>query len=79
MVERISRKVKEFKKPLLNLTVDEHTGEAGFITRLEAFVDMLYRKKRASIINKLDMPARQLISTEFQPDYDYLNTELRNK
>ena len=27
--------------PFLNLTVDEHTGEAGVITRLEAFVDMI--------------------------------------
>ena len=55
MIERISRKIKSFNKPLLNLTVDEHTGEAGFITRLEAFVDMLYRKKRASILNKISI------------------------
>ncbi|MDT3700345.1 MAG: acyl-CoA dehydratase activase-related protein [Thermincola sp.] len=27
--------------PFLNLTVDEHTGEAGVITRLEAFIDMI--------------------------------------
>ncbi len=46
MIERITRRSKQFNKPLLNLTIDEHTGEAGFITRLEAFVDMLYRKKR---------------------------------
>lgn len=46
MVERISRFAKKFQKPLLSLTVDEHTGEAGFITRLEAFCDMLTRKKR---------------------------------
>ena len=50
MIERITRKSKQFKKPLLNLTIDEHTGEAGFITRLEAFVDMLYRKKRSQNI-----------------------------
>ncbi len=55
MIERISRHIKYFKKPLLNLTVDEHTGEAGFITRLEAFVDMLYRKKRANILNKISI------------------------
>lgn len=47
MIERITRQSKHFSKPLLNLTIDEHTGEAGFITRLEAFVDMLYRKKRS--------------------------------
>ena len=27
--------------PLMVLTIDEHTGEAGFDTRLEAFLDML--------------------------------------
>ena len=61
MVERITRKAKEAGKPLLSLTIDEHTGEAGFITRLEAFIDMLYRKKRSKIINKISMP-----------EYDYV-------
>ena len=45
MIEKIVRRAKEFSKPILCLTIDEHTGEAGFVTRLEAFVDMLYRKK----------------------------------
>lgn len=48
MIEKIVRKAKEFSKPILTLTIDEHTGEAGFVTRLEAFVDMLYRKKRTT-------------------------------
>lgn len=61
MLERITRKSKQFNKPLLNLTIDEHTGEAGFITRLEAFVDMLYRKKRAKIINKINMDEAEYI------------------
>ena len=39
--------------PLLNLTIDEHTGEAGFVTRLEAFVDMLFRKQRATEMQKV--------------------------
>ena len=55
MIERITRKAKQFGKPLLNLTIDEQTGEAGFVTRLEAFVDMLFRKKRASIVNKINI------------------------
>lgn len=55
MIERIQRFARKFNKPFLNLSVDEHTGEAGFITRLEAFTDMLYRKKRANIINKIDI------------------------
>ncbi|MCL6635531.1 MAG: CoA protein activase, partial [Peptococcaceae bacterium] len=33
--------------PVLTLIVDEHTGEAGMITRLEAFTDLLARKKEA--------------------------------
>lgn len=55
MLERINRKSKEFGKPILNLTIDEHTGEAGFITRLEAFVDMLFRKKRANILSNIEI------------------------
>ncbi len=31
--------------PMLTMIIDEHTGEGGFITRIEAFVDMLWRKK----------------------------------
>ncbi|MBC7326749.1 hypothetical protein H5T87_01370 [bacterium] len=31
--------------PLMVITLDEHTGEAGLQTRLEAFVDMLKRRK----------------------------------
>lgn len=46
MVDRIIRNAKKFDKPVLGLTLDEHTGEAGFVTRIEAFTDMLIRKKR---------------------------------
>ncbi len=53
MIERITRFAKRHNKPLLNLTVDEHTGEAGFITRLEAFTDMLLRRKRQKVIKSL--------------------------
>ncbi len=52
MLEDIKRKAKNYKKPLLNLTIDEHTGEAGFVTRIEAFCDMLYRNKRAKILRQ---------------------------
>lgn len=48
MIEDINRKSRKFNKPILNLTIDEHTGEAGFVTRIEAFCDMLLRKKRAN-------------------------------
>jgi predicted nucleotide-binding protein (sugar kinase/HSP70/actin superfamily) len=30
---------------MLTLIMDEHTGEGGFLTRIEAFVDMLRRRK----------------------------------
>lgn len=40
--EFISRHLKQERDvPFMVLTVDEHTGEAGFDTRLEAFLDML--------------------------------------
>ncbi len=35
----------DFGIPVMTLIVDEHTGEAGVMTRLEAFVDLLARKK----------------------------------
>ena len=31
--------------PIITMTIDEHTGEAGFNTRLEAFMDMLYWRR----------------------------------
>jgi predicted nucleotide-binding protein (sugar kinase/HSP70/actin superfamily) len=34
--------------PMLTLVIDEHTGEAGLITRIEAFTDMLRRKRTVS-------------------------------
>jgi len=54
MIERITRFAKRHNKPLLNLTIDEHTGEAGFVTRLEAFTDMLFRKKRTVLVESLN-------------------------
>lgn len=71
MIERITRRAKQFNKPLLNLTIDEQTGEAGFITRIEAFVDMLYRKKRASIINKVNISS----SGEYIPNTNFIETK----
>lgn len=71
MIERITRQAKRFNKPLLNLTIDEQTGEAGFITRLEAFVDMLFRKKRASIINKIEISEEN----PYIPNTNYIETK----
>ena len=54
MVDEISYHCKEHGMPLIHLTIDEHTGEAGFITRIEAFIDMLLRRKRNLIVKKSD-------------------------
>lgn len=62
MIERIQRYAKKFNKPCLHLSLDEHTGEAGFVTRIEAFTDMLFRKKRAKIINKINISEEQNIT-----------------
>lgn len=37
---------KDGRIPILSLIVDEHAGETGFQTRLEAFVDLLQRRMR---------------------------------
>lgn len=62
MLERISRFARKANKPVLHLSIDEQTGEAGFVTRLEAFVDMLYRKKRSTIINKIGLKEEEKYS-----------------
>ncbi|MEI7474203.1 MAG: acyl-CoA dehydratase activase-related protein [bacterium] len=71
MVERMTRYAKRLKKPLLNLTIDEHTGEAGFVTRIEAFTDMLHRKKRSTIVEKLDkIMDLNVHGNEFSENYE---------
>lgn len=37
---------EDCKIPILTLIMDEQSGKAGYITRLEAFVDLMRRKKR---------------------------------
>lgn len=41
VTEFIERYIQRFRIPFLKLTIDEHTGEAGFNTRLEAFADTI--------------------------------------
>lgn len=50
IIELIKDKIGSF--PLLTLKIDEHTGEAGIDTRIEAFTDMLERR----IHNESDIP-----------------------
>lgn len=45
MVDAIQRASKrQASRPVLSIVIDEHTAEAGLVTRLEAFVDMLRRR-----------------------------------
>lgn len=41
---------KDIDFPILTLIVDEMTGEAGFITRLEAFIDLIAKRKEKQLI-----------------------------
>lgn len=59
MIERIQRFARKTSKPMLVLSIDEQTGEAGFVTRIEAFIDMLYRKKRSKIISKINIKEKE--------------------
>ena len=74
MLEDIKRKAKNFQKPLLHLSIDEHTGEAGFVTRLEAFCDMLFRNKRAKITRNIEQNINEDTKT-----FDSLNDILTLK
>ncbi|MHB1652240.1 MAG: acyl-CoA dehydratase activase-related protein [Desulfitobacteriaceae bacterium] len=40
---------EDYRIPVMTLTLDEHTGRAGVQTRLEAFVDLLERRKRGTV------------------------------
>lgn len=44
------------KVPMMTLIMDEHTGEGGFLTRIEAFVDMLRWKK-----DRVELPDLEVI------------------
>ncbi|MBI4302663.1 MAG: hypothetical protein HY664_08660 [Chloroflexi bacterium] len=45
LLQRQARKVPT--KAYMSLTIDEHTAEAGLVTRLEAYVDMIRRRKNS--------------------------------
>ena len=48
--ELIKKEAKAIGLPLLQLDLDEHSGEAGLVTRIEAFIDLLQRKRRLSCV-----------------------------
>jgi predicted nucleotide-binding protein (sugar kinase/HSP70/actin superfamily) len=49
LLDVVQRATREAGRPFMSLILDEHTGEAGLVTRLEAFVDMLARWKRRTL------------------------------
>jgi predicted nucleotide-binding protein (sugar kinase/HSP70/actin superfamily) len=50
MVDKlIELEARKNKMPFITITIDEHTGEAGMSTRLEAFVDMLKQRKDGTV------------------------------
>ena len=42
----------EYNIPIMPIVLDEHSGEAGLQTRVEAFVDMITRKKRHAVARR---------------------------
>ncbi len=50
MMDMVRRQAARLRTtPFMSLTLEEHTAEAGIVTRLEAFLDMIYRKKRKTV------------------------------
>lgn len=43
--EILEKRQKQYKVPILYLNLDEHAGESGFNTRIEAFLDVLEGRK----------------------------------
>lgn len=43
---------RDFNIPIMTLIIDEMTGEAGYQTRLEAFIDVLYKRRENRNIEK---------------------------
>ena len=46
MMSLVQRQAHSANIPFMSLTVEEHTAEAGVVTRIEAFLDMIHRAKR---------------------------------
>lgn len=49
----LEHELKKFSSvPMMSLVIDEHSGEAGLVTRVEAFLDMLKRKKLLPVTSR---------------------------
>jgi predicted nucleotide-binding protein (sugar kinase/HSP70/actin superfamily) len=49
MVSVVRHRARELDVPFLSLSLDEHASEVGIVTRLEAFLDMIRRRKRSCV------------------------------
>lgn len=49
--------------PILPLILDEQTGRAGYITRIEAFVDLMRRRKRKQKLTKSENKEKETSNT----------------
>ena len=50
MMDVVHRQTNMLKStPFMSLALEEHTSEAGMVTRLEAFLDMIERRKRSKV------------------------------
>lgn len=59
--ELITRDSKKLSIPYISLVLDEHSGQTGVITRIEAFVDMIIRKKRGLKIKKKQIKEQKIL------------------
>ncbi|MFX1295794.1 MAG: acyl-CoA dehydratase activase-related protein [Promethearchaeota archaeon] len=64
--ELITRDSNQLNIPYISLVLDEHSGQAGVITRIEAFVDMIIRKKRNLKIKKEQKIPIETTSEQFK-------------
>ncbi len=47
----LSKMSKDMDIPVMSLSFDENTGQAGYRTRIEAFVDLLMRRRGMDLVN----------------------------
>ena len=61
--ELIMRDMKVVRIPFLDIIMDEHSGEAGLLTRIESFTEMIRRKKR-----KLELDAQKNVKSQIKSE-----------
>ncbi|MCR4423293.1 MAG: acyl-CoA dehydratase activase-related protein [candidate division WOR-3 bacterium] len=49
VAEFMRERAQDLGVPFLLLVIDEHTGEAGLVTRIEAFIELLRRRKKGRL------------------------------